>query len=101
MTFSFGACGSEVEVTADPKVDVAQVSEAARTALAFAPTLWQQLAASLGALALFAGLVRSMLKGREQEQPTGRGGGFLTLSAAGSRRGWRPRSCWRQASSCS
>ena len=79
VTFTFGACGSEVEVTADPKVGVAQVSQAARTALAFAPTLWQQLAASLGALALFAGVVRSMLKGREQQQPTGRGGGLVTF----------------------
>jgi hypothetical protein len=79
VTFSFGACGSEVEVTADPKVDVTEVSEAARTALVFAPTLWQQLAASAGAVVLFAGLVRSMLKGRSQQQPTGRGGGFVTF----------------------
>ena len=79
VTFAFGACGSEVEVLADPKVPVTEVSPAARTALAFAPGLWQQLAASGAALALFGGLVRSMIKGRQQPAPTGRGGGLITF----------------------
>ena len=79
VTFSFGACGSEVEVSADPKVDVGTVSPAALEALTFAPGVWQQLAASGAALALLGGLVRSMLKGRSPQQPTGRGGGAITF----------------------
>jgi hypothetical protein len=79
VTFSFGACGSEVEVTATADGDVTTVSQEARKALTFAPGVWQQLAASGAALAFFGGLVRSVLKGRRQEQPTGRGGGIVTF----------------------
>jgi hypothetical protein len=79
VTFGFGACGSVVDVRAAPDGDATKVSQDARKALTFAPGVWQQLAASGAAVAFFGGLVRSVLKGRRQEQPTGRGGSTLTF----------------------